>query len=112
MRSEGVARRALMGLCAVAVLSVLAVALWPERHEPPGPTVSESSVASPLPSSSRPLAAVARPVPAAKVTVDDALARALHEEQVPVASGVRIESIESDRPWVCAGESMGLSARV
>jgi hypothetical protein len=40
------------------------------------------------------------------------LAAALHEEMVPLASSVVIEAIERDRPWVCAGEPMGLAARL
>jgi hypothetical protein len=42
----------------------------------------------------------------------DALSAALHEERVSLASRVVVEGIDKDRPWVCAGESMGLSARV
>ena len=40
------------------------------------------------------------------------LAAALHEEMVPVASSTVVEAIDRDRPWVCAGEPMGLSARL
>jgi hypothetical protein len=42
----------------------------------------------------------------------DALAAALGEERVSLASSVRIEGIDLERAWVCAGEVMGLSARV
>ncbi len=40
------------------------------------------------------------------------LSAALHEERVLLASSVVIQGIDQDRPWVCAGEAMGLSARV
>jgi hypothetical protein len=40
------------------------------------------------------------------------LAAALHEEMVSLSSGVVIETIDRDRPWVCAGEPLGLSARL
>ncbi|QRO02781.1 PKD domain-containing protein [Archangium violaceum] len=40
------------------------------------------------------------------------LSAALHEERVSLASSVVVEGIDQDRPWVCAGESMGLSARL
>jgi hypothetical protein len=42
----------------------------------------------------------------------EVLAAALREEMVPLASGVVVEAIERDRPWVCEGEPLGLSARV
>jgi hypothetical protein len=40
------------------------------------------------------------------------LAAALHEEMVPLVSNVVVEAIDRDRPWVCAGEPMGLAARL
>jgi hypothetical protein len=42
----------------------------------------------------------------------DALSAALHEERVSLASSVRVEGIDMDRAWVCAGETIHLSARV
>jgi hypothetical protein len=40
------------------------------------------------------------------------LSAALHEERVSLASSMVVEGIDKDRPWVCAGEDMSLSARV
>ncbi|MCY1076859.1 PKD domain-containing protein [Archangium lansingense] len=37
---------------------------------------------------------------------------ALNEERVSLTSSVVVEGIDTDRSWVCAGESMGLSARL
>jgi hypothetical protein len=42
----------------------------------------------------------------------EVLAAALHEEMVPLVSSVVVESIDQDRPWVCLGEPMSLSARI
>ncbi|NOK36573.1 PKD domain-containing protein [Corallococcus exercitus] len=42
----------------------------------------------------------------------EALSAALNEERVVLTSTAVIEGIDSDRPWVCAGEWMTLSARV
>jgi hypothetical protein len=42
----------------------------------------------------------------------EVLAAALHEEMVPLVSSLMVEAIERDRPWVCAGEPMGLAARL
>lgn len=40
-----------------------------------------------------------------------ALSAALNEERVELSSTARIEGIDADRPWVCAGEQLTLSAR-
>ncbi|RKH09029.1 PKD domain-containing protein [Corallococcus sp. CA053C] len=40
-----------------------------------------------------------------------ALSAALNEERVEVSSSARIEGIDADRPWVCTGELLTLSAR-
>jgi hypothetical protein len=40
------------------------------------------------------------------------LSAALHEERVSLASSMVVEGIDKDRPWVCAGEDMSLSARL
>ncbi|ADO73505.1 uncharacterized protein STAUR_5743 [Stigmatella aurantiaca DW4/3-1] len=53
-----------------------------------------------------------RPSPPAALPPEDALATALGEERVTLASSVSIEGIEQDRPWVCAGEVLSLSARL
>jgi hypothetical protein len=42
----------------------------------------------------------------------EALSEDLHEERVTLASGVVVEEVDTDRPWVCAGEPIHLSARV
>nr|WP_253899873.1 PKD domain-containing protein [Corallococcus carmarthensis] len=42
----------------------------------------------------------------------EALSSALNEERVVLASSAVIEGIDTDRPWVCTGEAMTLSARV
>ncbi|RKH54689.1 PKD domain-containing protein [Corallococcus llansteffanensis] len=40
-----------------------------------------------------------------------ALSAALNEERVELSSSARIEGIDADRPWVCTGEPLTLSAR-
>ncbi|XXF78852.1 PKD domain-containing protein [Myxococcaceae bacterium GXIMD 01537] len=52
------------------------------------------------------------PRPSDTVSAAAALSVALREERVVVASGVRIEGVDTDRPWVCAEEPMSLSARL
>ncbi|MBN8227774.1 PKD domain-containing protein [Corallococcus macrosporus] len=42
----------------------------------------------------------------------EALSAALNEERVVLTSTAVIEGIDTDRPWVCTGELMTLSARV
>ncbi len=96
------------GLAALLVLGVLAGVLWlrpeapPDRDTPPPVRGKEARREEPPPS---PLAPVL-PVEG------EALASALREERVVLPSGVVVEAIEVDRPWVCAGEVLGLSARV
>lgn len=58
----------------------------------------------------RPLPVASAPVPPA--ATGEALSLALNEERVVLASSAVIEGIDADRPWVCAGEPMMLSARV
>ncbi|WP_233261803.1 PKD domain-containing protein [Vitiosangium sp. GDMCC 1.1324] len=102
----------------MAVLLSFAVALWPRpdgETPPPAPRIAE-----PRPRSTevRPAAPPTPPptppprVPAPQATSGEALSAALHEERVSVASSVVVEGIDTDRPWVCAGESMSLSARL
>jgi hypothetical protein len=105
---------------AVAGGVLLAVALWRMGEEetpaaPPGvvarvmPDVAPLSPVPPVPV--RPLPAVV-PAPSASGNSRDVLAAALREEMVPVASSMVVEAIDRDRPWVCAGEPMGLSVRL
>ncbi|RKG91148.1 PKD domain-containing protein [Corallococcus terminator] len=58
----------------------------------------------------------ARPLPAAtevpSAATGEALSAALNEERVVLASSAVIEGLDADRPWVCAGELLTLSARV
>jgi hypothetical protein len=105
-------------LVAAAGVVVLAAALWKREGETPASapaTVEEVpprvAAPSPPPAPSLPPPAVA-PAPAAAVQSREVLAAALHEEMVPVASSTVVEAIDQDRPWVCAGEPMGLSARL
>ncbi|QRK14157.1 PKD domain-containing protein [Archangium violaceum] len=100
------------------VLLVLAITEWerpaseapsrtarvPERR-PPVTEVRTSAPPAPVPPPSSRV-----PVPA--ISTADAISMALHEERVSVASSVVIEGIDRDRPWVCTGESMALSARL
>ncbi|WP_395829983.1 PKD domain-containing protein [Archangium violaceum] len=109
--------RVFVGLSVSALLLALVVALWswptseapsraasvPERR-PLATEVRSPAPPAPAPPPSR--------VPVPAVSTADALSVALREERVSVASSVVIEGIDRDRPWVCAGESMGLSARL
>ncbi|HLL82972.1 MAG TPA: hypothetical protein VK420_09985 [Longimicrobium sp.] len=105
----------LAGLFAAALLLGLALARWPSREEAP-PAASAAPAppgapgrASPSPRTPPPSTPSRAPTPAA---VDGSLAAALGEEQVVLASRAVVEALEQDRPWVCAGEPMALSARV
>ncbi len=111
------ARIALVGLGATALLLALAVTLWPRpggdemtRPSGPGARAPSTPVVPPSgPSAPKPPPRVsASPVS----TRGEALSAALREERVSLASSVVIEAIDTDRPWVCAGEAMGLSARL
>jgi hypothetical protein len=42
----------------------------------------------------------------------EALSEDLHEERVTLASDMVVEGVDTDRPWVCAGEPIHLLARV
>ncbi|MDC0709109.1 PKD domain-containing protein [Stigmatella sp. ncwal1] len=111
------ARFALLGVGAAALLLALVLSRWP----PPG---SEAPIHSPSPEERSPAALGERPSrppapsssarlsPPAAPSPEDALSTALGEERVTLTSSVRIEGIEQDRPWVCAGEVMGLSAHL
>lgn len=57
-------------------------------------------------------APVPTPGPSAEVGSWEVLAAALREEMVALTSNVVVEAIERDRPWVCAGEPLGLAARL
>ncbi len=108
-----------MGLAATALLLALAVAWWPrsEDEQPPrSPLVTErrppvAEVPPPVPSVPPP-PRPAPPVPASLAATGEALSAALNEERVSLTSSVVVEGIDTDRPWVCAGEVMGLSARL
>lgn len=102
-------------LLAVAAALALAVALWPrgQHADQAMPTRDRGGEDGARPASAAWAAweSGARPAPALSTGVA-ALHEALREEAVPVAAGVVVEGIDTDRPWVCAGEPIGLSARV
>jgi hypothetical protein len=104
-------RRVLVGVGILALLLALALGVWRGSGAQPPPAPAESPQrASSLPSTPPPAPPPAPPPPPARPS-PEALATALGEEWEPQASGVRIEAIDLERPWVCAGEVMGLSAR-
>ncbi|EPX57179.1 hypothetical protein D187_006933 [Cystobacter fuscus DSM 2262] len=102
---------------AAALLLALLVPAW-LRPGGPRPTVLSEPAERGAPATKAPPARpLAAPPPAPHSappasTPGDALATALGEERVSLASSVRIEGIELEREWVCAGEVMGLSARL
>jgi hypothetical protein len=110
----------LLVLVAGGALVVLGVGLTLPREEeaPLRPTslgtvvVKPQVLEAPPPPEvpARPVPVEAAPVP--EVATGEALSRALNEERVVLASSTRIEGLDADRPWVCAGESVTLSARV
>ncbi|QSQ14194.1 PKD domain-containing protein [Myxococcus landrumensis] len=85
-------------------------ALEPRSPVPSSPVALDASVEEVrAPVADRgPLAVV--PMPSA--VSGEALATALGEERVVLASSTVIERIEMDRPWVCAGGQVSLAARV
>ncbi|HEU4538038.1 MAG TPA: PKD domain-containing protein, partial [Polyangiaceae bacterium] len=85
-------------------LAALALALWPQRpaRRPGAPATAPAEATAPPEAAPEP-----RRLPAG-----NALAAALGEEQVALASGVVVEAVEQDAPWACAGEPLGLFARV
>lgn len=112
--------RVLAVLGAGGGLLVLALALV-FRGEPEAPARASPEVPREAPRAPPPTLPVAAPSPgptappprpSEAVSAGEALSVALQEERVVLASGVRIEGIDTDRPWVCAGEPLGLSARV
>ncbi|WP_375766084.1 PKD domain-containing protein [Archangium gephyra] len=108
-----------MGLAATALLLALAVTRWPrpavEDAPRPAPipqrALPVSEVRPPAPSSPSP-PPPALPVSASLAATGEALSVALNEERVSLTSSVVVEGIDMDRAWVCAGDSMGLSARL
>ncbi len=84
---------------------------WPRPDgEAPVPAPAERSPLAPQrPSPTPPAPSRSSALPA---TPEDALSEALGEERVLLPSSVRVDRIEQDRPWVCAGELMGLSAHL
>ncbi|MCP3142673.1 PKD domain-containing protein [Pyxidicoccus xibeiensis] len=113
--------RVIVGLVSGGVLLVVGLALVvPREVEPPlRPTSLGTVVAAPV------RAAEVAPSPAIRARLrppahalvppaatGEALSEALNEERVVLASSAVIEGIDADRPWVCAGEPMMLSARV
>lgn len=106
------------GLVALAALLVFAWVLWP-RSEGEAPPRESRATEAPLPSAAAPPSPPPAPPPASSPRVPaphapsgESLSAALHEERVSVASSVVVEGIDMDRSWVCAGESIGLSARL
>lgn len=60
-------------------------------------------------------AASVDPLPAVPIPANvsgEALAAALGEERVVLASSLLVEHLEMDRPWACAGEHVTLAARM
>ncbi|NBD13012.1 PKD domain-containing protein [Corallococcus silvisoli] len=83
----------------------------------PSPTLPfevEAPDAPPAPPGSEtPRLSLAVPVLADGGTAEDArLARVLGEVWEPVASSAFIEQLDTERPWVCAGDTVGVLARV
>lgn len=120
-RGGGARVRSRLVLVAGGALVVIGVALTiPEGDEAPlRPTTlgtvvvtAPRAVAAPpsAPPPAQPLPAVSTSIPEA--ATGDALSLALNEERVVISSTAVIEGIDADRPWVCAGEPMMLSARV
>lgn len=98
---------------ALVLLMRDAAPLRPTRPGTAGRTPSRAWEAAPEPAEEArvegpPVASA--PVPAA--ASGEALSAALNEERVVLASGAVIEGVDTDRPWVCTGEPMRLSARV
>jgi hypothetical protein len=121
---EGRARvRTLLGLSAGAALLLLAGALsLPEEGEA---SLRPTSLGAVVATTSRALAVTPAPSPGARAralpepaasippaATGEALSAALNEERVVLTSSAVIEGIDTDRPWVCTGEPMTLSARV
>ncbi|HYO68209.1 MAG TPA: PKD domain-containing protein [Archangium sp.] len=111
--------RVAVGLAATALLLALVVAVWrrPVSEAPSQPAaVPERALpapevrppAPPAPSPPPPV----QPVSASLAASGEALSVALNEERVSLTSGVVVEGIDKDRPWVCAGDSINLSARL
>lgn len=101
----------------MALLLALAVTLWPrlggEEPARPAAPLERGTSATGAPPTRPPAPAPLARVPASSLhTTGEALSEALHEERVSLTSTVVIEALEQDRAWVCAGEVMGLSARV
>lgn len=95
----------------------LAVLVW--RHlEDPGSAAAlhkdDRSRGTPLAAATPARLALPRTpsAPSARPPEVEALSEDLHEERVTLASGVVVEGVDTDRPWVCAGEPVHLSARV
>jgi hypothetical protein len=103
---------------ALAALLAFAVALWPRSEGETPPPAPRAAEARPSATEVRPSPLPAPPpsppprAPAPQATSGEALSAALHEERVSVVSRVVVEGIDKDRPWVCTGESIGLSARL
>lgn len=108
---------AALGLAAAVALIALAAALWPHGDgdrpiSPPHGVASGPPGAAGRPSES-PASSPSPPrEPSSLPAAENALSAALQEESVPLPSGIVVEGIDRDRPWVCPGESMSLSARV
>ncbi|WP_434381178.1 PKD domain-containing protein [Melittangium boletus] len=109
-------RRALLALGVVGGLLVLALLVWPRPEAPPPaprPVEAPPPASPPPPAPDAPAAPPTTSLSGSPPLVSgETLAAALGEERVVVPSRVRIEGVEQDRAWVCAGEVMGLSARV
>lgn len=106
-------RRTVWALALALAGIALTVLIW--RHEDPG---SDAALHKASESRGTSLAAAetARPslppAPSARPAEAETLSEELHEERVTLASGVVVEAVDTDRPWVCAGEPIQLSARV
>jgi hypothetical protein len=120
-RRDGARVRNRLVLVAGGALLLVGVALTlPEGGEAPLRPTSLGTVVVTAPRAVEAPAAPtapARPVPAASAPIPEAatgeaLALALNEERVVLTSTAVIEGIDADRPWVCAGDPMMLSARV
>jgi hypothetical protein len=119
------ARQLLGGAAVAAAWLALVMAggwRWPAGARPPAAVAPPRPAAAARPATAPPAPALpgtaargqpAPPPPAPEAPGEaEALARALGEERVRLASGVVVEAVEQERPWVCEGEALGLRARV
>ncbi|WP_163867483.1 PKD domain-containing protein [Myxococcus eversor] len=122
MSLESPRRRWVTLVAGAAVSSLLGLGVWypPRPHDgvapesrslaPPEPVVPSASVVESRTSIVSTSSVEGVPMP--KSASGEALAAALNEERVVLASSTVIERLEMDRPWACAGGQVSLAGRV